>query len=84
LFEFLLLTDLSRDNLLSGSTDISAICELANCFPNIEIRFLPSIHAKVYVADENLAIVTSSNMTNKGLMQNFEYGVKIQDTNLVQ
>lgn len=79
----LLLTDLSRDTLLSGATDISAICDIADTFRRIEVRFLPSIHAKVYVADDKVAIVTSGNMTNNGLLNNFEYGVKINDRNLV-
>lgn len=83
-FSFLLLTDLSRDTLLSGATDISAICDMADTFRQLEIRFLPSIHAKVYVADEKLAVVTSGNMTRGGLLSNFEYGVRVDDTNLVR
>jgi len=83
-FSFLLLTDLSRDTLLSGATDISAICDIADTFQQMEIRFLPSIHAKVYVADEKLAVVTSGNMTKGGLLSNFEYGVKVDGTNLVR
>lgn len=80
----LLLTDLSRDTLLSGATDASAICDLAEKFPQIEIRFLPSIHAKVYVADDKLAIVTSANMTDGGLSRNLEYGVKVDEEDLVR
>ena len=80
----LLLTDLSRDTLLSGATDASAICLLAEKFRQIEIRFLPSIHAKVYVADDKLAVVTSANMTDGGLSRNFEYGVKVDEENLVR
>lgn len=80
----LLLTDLSRDTLLSGATDIFAICDMANTFPKMEIRFLPSIHAKVYVADEEIAVVTSANMTKGGLLSNFEYGVKFDDRDLVR
>ena len=79
----LLLTDLSRDTMLSGATDVSAICDMADRFRHMEIRFLPSIHAKVYVADDKLAVVTSANMTNGGLLRNFEYGVKVDDGNLV-
>jgi hypothetical protein len=79
----LLLTDLSRDNLLNGATDVSAICDMSNAFPRMEIRFLPSIHAKVYVADDKLAVVSSANMTNAGLLRNFEYGVKVDDRDLV-
>ncbi len=79
----LLLTDLSRNTLLSGATDASAICDMADAFPHMEIRFLPSIHAKVYVADEAVAIVTSANMTDSGLLRNFEYGVKVDDKDIV-
>jgi hypothetical protein len=50
----------------------------------MEIRFLPSIHAKVYVADEKLAVVTSANMTKGGLLNNLEYGVELDDINLVR
>jgi hypothetical protein len=49
----------------------------------MDIRFLPSIHAKVYVADDKLAVVTSANMTDGGLLRNFEYGVKVEEKNLV-
>ena len=80
----LLLTDLSRNTLLSGATDVSAICDLANTFRHMEIRFLPSIHAKVYVADDKIAVITSANMTKGGLLNNFEYGVKLDDGYLVR
>ena len=80
----LLLTDLSRNTLLSGATDVSAICDLVNTFRHMEIRFLPSIHAKVYVADDKIAVITSANMTKGGLLNNFEYGVKVDDGYLVR
>lgn len=80
----LLLTDLSRNTLLSGATDVSAICDLVNTFRHMEIRFLPSIHAKVYVADDKIAVITSANMTKGGLLNNFEYGVKLDDGYLVR
>lgn len=82
-FSILMLTDLSRDTILSGATDVSAICDLLEIFHQIEIRFLPSIHAKIYVADDRIAVITSANMTNGGLFRNFEYGVKLLDRDLV-
>ena len=79
----LLPPDLSRDTLLRGATDVFAICDMADRFQHTEIRVLPSIHAKVYVVDDKLAVVTSANMTDGGLLRNFEYGVKVDDRNLV-
>jgi phosphatidylserine/phosphatidylglycerophosphate/cardiolipin synthase-like enzyme len=74
-----ILTDLSRDNLLSGATDAASLLWLAKAIPKTTVRFLPRLHAKVYIADERRAIVTSSNLTDSGLLRNFEYGVSFDD-----
>lgn len=79
-----LLTDLSLDNMMNGSTDVAALLAFQQAVPLTEIRFLPSLHAKVYVAGEVKAIVTSSNLTDNGLVRNFEYGVVIEDTEAVR
>src|SRR5712692_2701230 len=57
--EVRILTDLCRDNLLSGVTDAGSLLRLVRAIPRTTIRFSPSLHAKVYVADERRAIVTS-------------------------
>jgi hypothetical protein len=77
-------TDLSRRNLLSGSTDAGAIHELVTNFPSSEVVFLPSVHAKIYIADDQAAIITSGNMTAAGLFRNYEYGVRVNDHVLVR
>jgi hypothetical protein len=41
------------------------------------------LHAKVYIADESSAIVTSGNLTASGLYRNKEYGVEIKERQLV-
>lgn len=77
------LTDLSRDNMLSGGTDVAALADFVKAVPSTTVRFLPSLHAKVYVADEKQAIVTSGNLTDSGLERNFEYGVLFTDHDVV-
>ena len=59
-FQVTVVTDLSRDNMLSGVTDVFALAEMAKASPTVAIRFLPSLHAKVYVADDKRAIVTAA------------------------
>lgn len=81
--EILVLTDLSRENMLSGATDVSALIQLCEAIPRTDIRILPSVHAKVYVADEACAVVTSGNLTQSGLARNHEYGISLSDTSLV-
>lgn len=78
-----LVTDLSINNILSGATDINALVTLQSSLSRSTIRFLPSLHAKVYVADQRHAVVTSSNMTDNGLLRNFEYGVFFKDQAVV-
>lgn len=83
-FQMSLLTDLSRDNMLSGATDVAAIADVVRDFPTATIRFLPSLHAKIYIADDTHAIVTSGNLTDNGLIRNFEYGVLFVDPETVR
>lgn len=70
-----MLTNLRPDSILTGSTDVEAFSNLAACLPRFELVHLPSLHAKVYVADNRAAIVTSANLTPSGIVGNVEYGV---------
>ena len=52
-------------------------------FDRLTIRHLPRLHAKVYIADENSAIVTSANLTAGGLFRNFEFGIQLGGNRIV-
>ena len=41
------------------------------------------LHAKVYLFDETAAVVTSANLTERGLSSPYEYGVLLRDHSLV-
>ena len=79
-----ILTDLSPVNIYQGSTDAAALKSLTSVVANVRLLHLPKLHAKVYVADDDSAIVTSANLTAGGLHRNYEYGVKILDGRIVQ
>lgn len=79
-----ILTDLSPVNIYQGSTDPAALKSLSSVLPHFRLSHLPKLHAKVYVADNDCAIVTSANLTGGGLERNYEYGLKVQDRPLVQ
>jgi phosphatidylserine/phosphatidylglycerophosphate/cardiolipin synthase-like enzyme len=78
-----IVTNLAVDSLLSGSIDAAALLYLAQSIPNSTVTYLPSLHAKIYVADTKVAVITSANLTNKGLAGNHEYGVLLRDPMLV-
>lgn len=77
------ITNLKLDNMLSRSVDVSALANFVEQVPNAKVSYLPSLHAKIYVADDKLAVVTSANLTGQGLYQNQEYGVLLSCPNLV-
>ena len=74
-----ILTDLALDSVLQGATDVSAIAEFCRGKANVEVRTLPGLHAKVYIADDQQAIITSGNLTTSSLARNWEYGFLITD-----
>jgi PLD-like domain len=79
-----LVTNLCLDNLVSRVTNVTAIVELAQRLPLTSVRFIPTLHAKVYVADTMRAIISSANLTDGGMYRNLEYGVEVDDPVTVQ
>lgn len=77
------LTDVCTDSVLSGSLDVSALLQLSASFPRSTITTLPRLHAKVYIADSSVALVTSANFTKSGLDLNAEYGISIEEPELI-
>jgi phosphatidylserine/phosphatidylglycerophosphate/cardiolipin synthase-like enzyme len=79
-----LITDLRPESTLAGSMDLDALNDFGRSISGFELTHLPSVHAKVYVADCKMAIVTSGNLTEPGLCGNIEYGIALADDNLVR
>lgn len=77
-----LITSFKLMNLYSGALDIKGIGALINN-NNTTVKNYSSLHAKIYIFDDKKAIITSSNLTNGGLVNNFEYGVLIKEKNVV-
>jgi phosphatidylserine/phosphatidylglycerophosphate/cardiolipin synthase-like enzyme len=78
------LTNLRIDSILAGSLELEGVAELGKAFPGFSLIHLPSLHAKVFVADYSSAIITSGNLTDGGLRRNCEYGVSIRTPELVR
>jgi hypothetical protein len=70
--------------MLTGSSDPEAFLDLAREIPNFHLTHLPGLHAKVYIADTRMAVITSGNLTHSGLRGNVEYGVKLSDQTVVR
>ncbi len=77
-----LITDFKINNLINNSLDIQALEEfIAN---NSSIKSYPSLHAKIYIFDDEKFVISSSNLTFGGLVKNFEYGIFSNDKDFSQ
>jgi hypothetical protein len=77
-----LLTRADLRDFAVGASDIDAVCELAR--QGALVQSVPALHAKVYVFDDRLALVTSANATNGGMRRNWECGVTIEEPARIQ
>ena len=72
-----LITSYKIFNIYSGSLDLDGLEKILN--HNGIIRNYSKLHAKIYLFDDKKAVITSGNLTNGGLLNNFEYGVYFDD-----
>ncbi len=81
--ELQLLTNISLANITNESLDLSALLKLWDKF-DMRVSSLGKLHAKIYIADNCHALITSANLTRGGLKENYEYGVLLNDRDLVE
>lgn len=78
-----LLTCLTVKNIINQSIDINSLLEFYKQPSKIKISSLVNLHAKVYLVDNKIGIITSANLTTGGLINNFEYGILIEDKKII-
>ena len=82
--EIITLANINSDAVSTSALDLEALHYLAGASPTAKIIALPNLHAKVFVADETAAIVTSGNLTRSALDRNLEYGVLIKQPDMIR
>jgi len=70
-------------DFIKGVSDIEALRLIFKKFKDIRISCIPNLHAKIYIIDQSVAFITSSNLTSGGFRHNIEGGVIIRDDKLV-
>ncbi len=78
-----LITDLTPKILADGSSDLNALIWATEHFGRFTLTYMPSLHAKVLIADAHTALVSSANFTSGGSHLNREYGVRLREPSLV-
>ena len=74
---------LSEHDVRSGVQSPAALRAILKD-PSCTVKFASNLHAKVLIADQRFAIVTSSNLTLAGLSKNAEVGVFVDDPKIVR
>jgi len=72
-----LITRTELTTFASRASDLESLIQFSE--KGGEVRSLPGLHAKVYLIDRSVALVTSANATFSGLGRNWECGVVIDD-----
>ena len=76
-----LITSFKLMNIYSGSLDLTG---LENLIKNKGVvKNFPKLHSKIYLFDDKKVIITSGNLTNGGLLNNFEYGIYTDNMDIV-
>jgi phosphatidylserine/phosphatidylglycerophosphate/cardiolipin synthase-like enzyme len=68
-----LITSFKLINIYLGAVDIKGIEKIIK--NNGIVKNFPKLHAKIYIFDDKEAVITSSNLTNGGLINNYEFGI---------
>lgn len=82
--ETTIMTDISPASVLDAGLDIHALVLFADRMQPVTIFDVHRLHAKVYVADEKQAIITSGNLTSSAFTANYEYGVIVTEHKVVK
>ena len=80
----LTLANIDAEAVSTAALDLAALRCLSEVSYSSRLIALSTLHAKVFVADEKAAIVTSGNLTRSALVSNLEYGVLLDEPKLVQ
>jgi phosphatidylserine/phosphatidylglycerophosphate/cardiolipin synthase-like enzyme len=76
------ITRLIKEDIEKGVTDLDKFRVLKDTF-GADIRYNNDLHAKMVVIDNSVAIISSANLTKKGLSVNYEAGICLRDKNMV-
>ena len=76
------ITRLIKEDIEKGVTDLDKFRVLKDTF-GAEIRYNNDLHAKMVIIDNSVAIISSANLTKKGLSVNYEAGICIRESLIV-
>jgi len=77
-----IITRLIKEDIEKGVTDLDKFRVLKDTF-GAEIRYNNDLHAKMVIIDNSVAIISSANLTKKGLSVNYEAGICLREPHMI-
>ena len=77
-----IITRLLKEDIEKGITDLDKFRVLKDTF-GAEIRYNNDLHAKMVIIDNSVAIISSANLTKKGLSVNYEAGICLREQHMI-
>lgn len=75
---------ITRFNLNDFRSKVSSLNALKKLVKNgVKMKGIKELHSKMYVFDNRTTIIGSANFTSGGFFNNYEYGIKTDDQNIV-
>lgn len=76
-----LITRFNLNEFQSGASSLAALKELVD--HGVRIKGIKNLHSKLYLFDDKSVIIGSANFTTNGFFNNFEYGIKSIDNEII-
>lgn len=77
-----LLTSFKLNCVYLGMIDVAALNQIISACG--DVRSYPNLHSKIYIFDNTQAVITSGNLTTGGMIRNFEYGLLLENDDIVK
>ena len=77
-----LITSVKLISFIQGSIDLKSLETLLSYGAKLSNN--QSLHSKIYIFDDKRSVISSANLTNGGLIRNYEYGILINEPNIVK
>lgn len=75
---------ITRFNLNDFKSRVSSLTALKSLVKNgAEIKGIQGLHSKLYLFDDSSGIITSANFTNGGFFRNQEFGIKTNESDII-
>ena len=81
--EITIITRFSLEDFAKGSSSIDCLSELLEN-NNVKIYAMKDLHTKLYIFDDNTAILGSANFTDGGLIKNVELSIELNEKKIVR